>query len=87
MKYTLIKRNKSFRANSDFLFIKWMRKTDLQFWENNQDFMEGYAYRKLMFEKILIRSDNEAVFIEDLQKNKLLKIEQSKPLLNLFRSF
>ena len=84
MKYTLIKRNKSFRANSDFLFIKWMRKTDLQSWESNQDFMEGYAYRKLMFEKIEIRSENENVFIEDLQKNNLLKIDYSKRFLNLF---
>ncbi|KFC20711.1 hypothetical protein IO90_16370 [Chryseobacterium sp. FH1] len=61
-----------------------MRQTDLQYWENNQDFMEGYAYRKLMFEKIEIRAENENVFIEDLQKNKLLKLDCSKRFLDLF---
>lgn len=54
-----------------------MRKTDLQNWEDNQDFMEGYAYRKMMFENIKIRTDNEVAFVEDLQKNNLLKIDNS----------
>lgn len=83
MKYTLIKRNKSFKTTSNSDFVNWMRKTDLQNWENNQDFMKGYAYRKSTFEKMNIRSDNVDVFVEDLQKNNLLKIESSKGLFGL----
>ncbi|WP_312765788.1 hypothetical protein [Epilithonimonas sp.] len=57
---------------------------DHQIWNDNQDFMEGYSYRKATFENILIRHDNEQNFIEDLQKNNLLKIESSKGFLGLF---
>jgi len=84
MKYTLLKRNKSFRADSHSHFVKWMRKMDLQQWTDNNDFMEGYAYRKLTFENIEIRHNNEEFFVEDLQKNNLLKIESSKGLFGLF---
>mgnify|MGYP003602465719 CR=1 FL=1 len=84
MKYTLIKRTKSFRADSHSHFISWMRKMDLQYWKDNQDFMEGYAYRKMTFEKIEIRYVDESMFVEDLQKNNLLKIDESKGLWNLF---
>ena len=84
MKYTLIKRNKSFRAESHYHFISWMRKMDLQQWIDNKDFMEGYSYRKKNFEKIDIRHDDEDYFVEDLQKNNLLKIESSKGFLGIF---
>ncbi len=84
MKYTLIKRNKNFRTTSNSEFVAWMRKHDLQQWEDNLDFMKGYAYRKLTFEKMEIRSDNEDAFVEDLQKNNLLKIESSKGLFGFF---
>ena len=84
MKYTLLKRNKSFRTDSHSHFIRWMRKMDLQHWSDNKDFMEGYAYRKSTFENITIRFDNEEYFIEDLQKNNLLKIEHSKGFLGIF---
>jgi len=84
MKYTLLKRNKSVKADSHSHFIRWMRKMDLQQWNDNKDFMEGYSYRKSTFENIDIRHDNEESFVEDLQKNNLLKIESSKGLLGLF---
>ncbi|WDF45446.1 hypothetical protein PQ459_11115 [Chryseobacterium sp. KACC 21268] len=84
MKYTLVKRNKSFRAESHSHFIDWMRKMDLQKWIDNKDFMEGYSYRKKTFEKIDIRHDDESQFVEDLQKNNLLKIESSKGFLGIF---
>ena len=84
MKYTLVKRNKSFRADSHSHFIDWMRKMDLQKWIDNKDFMEGYSYRKKTFEKIDIRHDDEDYFVEDLQKNNLLKIESSKGFLGIF---
>jgi len=84
MKYTLIKRNKSFRTNSESEFVRWMRRMDNQKWTDNLDFMEGYAYRKATFEGIQIRYDNEGNFIEDLEKNKLLKIESSKVFFGLF---
>ena len=61
-----------------------MRKMDLQHWNNNKEFMEGYAYRKMAFEKIEIRFDDEKHFVEDLQKNSLLKIESSKGFLGIF---
>lgn len=84
MKYTLIKRNKSFRAESHSHFISWMRKMDLQQWKDNKDFMEGYSYRKKTFEMIEIRHEDETYFVEDLQKNNLLKIESSKGFLGIF---
>ncbi|KFC18191.1 hypothetical protein IO89_18865 [Epilithonimonas lactis] len=61
-----------------------MRKMDLQKWIDNKDFMEGYSYRKKTFEKIDIRHDDEDYFVEDLQKNNLLKIESSKGFLGIF---
>jgi len=84
MKYTLLKRNKSFKTDSHSHFIRWMRKMDLQQWNDNKDFMEGYSYRKSTFENINIRHNNEESFVEDLQKNNLLKIESSKGLFGLF---
>ncbi|MCG2792564.1 MAG: hypothetical protein L6262_03320 [Weeksellaceae bacterium] len=84
MKYTLVKRNKSFRADSPSQFIGWMRKMDLQSWKDNQEFMEGYAYRKMTFENIRLRYDNENNFVEDLIKNNLLKVEDSKGFLGVF---
>jgi hypothetical protein len=84
MTYTLIKRNKSFRTDSHSQFISWMRKSDLMDWKDNREFMEGYAYRKLTFENIVIRDHDEESFVEDLQKNNLLKIESSKGFLGLF---
>ncbi|MPT32986.1 hypothetical protein [Epilithonimonas hungarica] len=84
MKYTLIKRKKSFRTKSETEFVSWMKKMDHQKWIDNQDFMEAYSYRKATFENILIRHDTEQNFIEDLQKNKLLKIESSKVFFGLF---
>ena len=84
MKYTLIKRNKSFRADSHSNFISWMRKMDLQQWKDNKDFMEGYSYRKMTFENIQIRHHEENYFVEDLEKNNLLKIDNSKGFLGLF---
>ncbi|HBR11055.1 hypothetical protein SAMN05660493_00640 [Epilithonimonas bovis DSM 19482] len=85
MRYKLLKRNRIFRSDSHSRFIKWMRETDLQQWNDNKDFMEGYAYRKSTFENMFIRYDNEDVFVEDLQKNNLLKIESSKGLFGLFQ--
>jgi len=61
-----------------------MRKMDLQQWDSNEEFMEGYSYRKKTFEKIEIRYEKEDFFVEDLQKNNLLKIESSKGFLGLF---
>lgn len=84
MKYILLNRNMSLRTDSNSEFIRWMRKMDLQTWDNNRDFMEGYAYRKRTFEKMQIRYNNEDEFVEDLQKNNLLKIESSKGFLGLF---
>ncbi|TDX86955.1 hypothetical protein [Epilithonimonas xixisoli] len=84
MKYILLKRNKSLQTDSNSDFIRWMRKMDLQNWESNEDFMEGYAYRKSTFEKMQIRYRDENDFVEDLQKNNLLKIESSKGFLGLF---
>lgn len=64
-----------------------MRKMDLQKWNDNNDFMEGYSYRKRTFEGITIRHDKELNFIEDLQKNNLLKIESSKGFLGKIFNF
>ncbi|MBV6881518.1 hypothetical protein NG800_017425 [Epilithonimonas ginsengisoli] len=87
MKYTLVKRNKSLRTDSHSHFISWMRKTDLQYWRDNKDFMEGYSYRKITFENILIRHADESQFVEDLQKNNLLKIESPKGFFDKILNF
>ena len=84
MIYKLIKRNRVLRTDSHSQFIKWMRKMDLQDWASNDDFMKGYAYRKFIYEQIDIRSESEDVFVEDLQKNNLLKIESPKGLFGWF---
>lgn len=76
IRYTLINRKKSTDAKNNREFVTWMRRKDMQSWESNKDFMDEYAHRKLLFEKISLRSDNEDVFVEDLQKNHLLKVEQ-----------
>lgn len=84
MKYVLINRNKSVTAKNNEDFVRWMRLHDMQIWEDDKDFMRGYAYRKFTFEKISIRTESVDAFVEDLQKNNLLKIESSKGFLGLF---
>lgn len=78
MKYTLINRNKSIITKSNDEFVSWMRKNDLQEWDTNEEFMHAYSHRKKTFEQILLRSNNVDVFVEDLQKNNLLKIEEKE---------
>ena len=51
-----------------------MQKCDFQLWENNEEFMEAYSYRKSTFEKIYISYDSVDNFINDLQKYKILKL-------------
>ena len=65
-----------------------MRKADFEEWENNEEFMKAYAYRKLIFEKIVINHTFIDEFVNDLQKNNILKIEKEKfaffKYLNIF---
>ena len=50
--------------------------------------MKAYAYRKLIFEKIVINHNSIDEFVNDLQKNNILKIEKEKfaflKYLNIF---
>lgn len=85
MKYSLIKRNKATDAGNNVEFVRWMRKNDVQHFQENSEFMEIYSHRKSTFEKIDLRHDNEDNFVEDLQKNGLLKIEESKKVWNIFK--
>lgn len=86
MKYTLINRNKSFNTNSNTEFVRLMRKNDLENFRENSEFMKAYSHHKITFEKINLRFDTEDNFVEDLEKNNLLKIEEcSKPKWNLFK--
>lgn len=89
-KYLLINRKKFKIAKNSIDFVNWMRKCDFQRWEINHEFMDAYAYRKLIFEKIKLRTENEDVFIKDLQTFNILKIEIEKPIVmiikNLFTS-
>lgn len=87
MKYTLTKRKTSTIASDDIDFVSWMRKQDLQKWTSNIDFMKAYAYRKSTFENIILRPDNENVFVEDLIKNNMLTVEEnpSISIKNLFK--
>ena len=65
-----------------------MRKADFEECENNEEFMKAYAYRKLIFEKIVINHNSIDEFVNDLQKNNILKIEKEKfaffKYLNIF---
>lgn len=82
--YTLINRGKSKIAKSNKDFVIWMQKNDLQKWDSIEDFMEGYARRKLTFENIIIKHDSIDNFVNDLQSKNILKIEKSKfSILNL----
>lgn len=80
MKYTLISRRKSIYAKDNSEFVKKMRKTDLQHWESNEEFMNAYSHRKLLFEKIELCDKNENSFVADLIKNNLLKIEKGSKI-------
>ncbi|MDO5615469.1 MAG: hypothetical protein Q4G16_04710 [Cruoricaptor ignavus] len=76
MKYTLTNRRKSITVRNNKQFVRWMRKSDLQFFKDNAEFMEAYSLRKKTFENIILRFENEDAFVEDLQKNNLLIIEK-----------
>lgn len=82
MEYILINRKKSKIAKNNREFINWMKKCDFQKWDTLEEFMEGYSHRKLLFEKIIIDSSSIDKFVDDLQKNNILKIEKRK--INLF---
>ena len=79
-KYLLINRKKFKFAKNSVDFVNWMRKCDFQRWETNNEFMDAYAYRKLIFEKIKLRTENEDLFIKDLQTFNILRVEFEKPL-------
>ncbi len=87
MKYTLLNRRKSTFAKNHSDFVTWMRKNDLQVFANNQEFISAYSHRKFLFEKIELNGENEHDFVEDLQKNNLLKIEKipGGSILSLFK--
>jgi len=86
--YTLINRNKVKVAKNNEDFVNCMRKADFEEWENNEEFMKAYANRKLIFEKIVINHNSIDEFVNDLQKNNILKIEKEKfaffKYLNIF---
>ncbi|MEN2435328.1 hypothetical protein AAH994_07965 [Weeksellaceae bacterium A-14] len=77
-KYILPSRRKTVTLPCDKDFVTWMRRNDVQHWENNRDFMEEYAHRKILFEKITLRHDSEAHFTEDLIRSGLLRTEPSE---------
>lgn len=82
MEYLLLNRKKRKIAKNNEEFINWMRKCDFQKWDSLEEFMEGYSHRKLIFEKIKINTNSIDNFVDDLQKNNILKIEKRKN--NLF---
>ena len=77
-KYILLNRRKSKILKSNDKFVDWMQKCDFQLWENNEEFMEAYSYRKSTFEKIYISYDSVDNFVNDLQKYEILKLENEK---------
>lgn len=80
MKYTLLKRKKSTFAKNNTEFVTWMRKNDLQHFNDNSEFMQNYSHRKLTFEKIELRYNDEDNFVEDLVANELLSIDEKSKL-------
>lgn len=84
MKFTLLKRRKSVTVKNNIEFVTWMRNNDRQQWENNEEFMQGYSYRKSTFEETQIDHENEDKFVSSLQQANLLKIENRS---NNFLSF
>ena len=50
--YTLVNRKKVKIARNNDDFVSSMRKGDFEKWQNNEEFMKAYSYRKLVFEKI-----------------------------------
>lgn len=85
MKYTLIRRKKCTNAPTNKEFVKWMRKSDLQYFDTNEEFMKAYSIRKKTFEGILLRFDNENNFVEDLVKNNRLKIENNEYIFGFLK--
>lgn len=78
MKYILTHRKKSTLQSSNERFVTWMRKNDLQGFDTDKEFMEAYSHRKSTFEGITLRSDSVDHFVEDLEKNDLLRIEKEQ---------
>ncbi len=76
MKYTLVNRKKSTEVTNNKEFVKWMRRNDMQYFPDNNEFMEAYSIRKSTFEKIELRFEDEDVFVEDLKKNNMLVVEE-----------
>lgn len=86
IKYILISRRKSVTLPTNEDFVTWMRRNDIQYWKTNDDFMEEYAHRKILFEKINLRHNSEDEFTEDLIKNGLLRTEPAtRRLWRVFR--
>lgn len=83
MKYTLVNRMHSTYAKSNVEFVRWMRRQDLQYFEDNAEFMQAYAARKATFEGLVLRFDHEDHFVEDLILHKKLTVED-QPKWKLF---
>ncbi len=86
--YTLVNRKKVKIARNNDDFVSSMRKGDFENWQNNEEFMKAYSYRKLVFEKMEISHNSVDEFVNDLQKYNILKIEKERftflKFLNIF---
>ena len=86
--YTLVNRKKVQIARNNDDFVSSMRKGDFEKWQNNEEFMKAYSYRKLVFEKMEISHNSVDEFVNDLQKYNILKIEKERftflKFLNIF---
>ena len=76
--YTLVNRKKVKIARNNDDFVSSMRKGDFEKWQNNEEFMKAYSYRKLVFEKMEISHNSVDEFVNDLQKYNILKIEKER---------
>ena len=78
MVYQLIKRKKSVSARTDRDFVTWMRKQDFVNFADNDSFMQAYAHRKATFENLILRTDSEEHFVEDLKHHGLLEVTKTQ---------
>ena len=84
MKYTLTGTKKKLQFSNHYDFVRWMRKSDIQYWDSNREFMEHYSHRKYFLDKTVLRYGNERKFVEDLVESNLLMIEGKQTKAEIF---
>ncbi|WP_447643003.1 MULTISPECIES: hypothetical protein [Chitinophagaceae] len=81
MKYYVKNRKEAIRAKNHESFVTKLRRTDRQQWTTNAEYMEAYAQRRFVFDKLDILYGSEKEFVQSLLQNGLVKIIRRRTCL------